>query len=62
MHSFITYIVRVPVEYSYVQKWNVCTSRYFGVIATFIDVVLDLDSSFCGIDIRIFDRIASLIS
>ena len=48
--------------YFYVRKWNVCTSRYFDVIATFIGVVSDLDSRFCGIDIRIFDCVASLIS
>ena len=62
MHPFIFCIVRVPMEYSYVKKWNVCTSQYFDVVASFIDVLSDLDSSFCGIDIRICDRVASLIS
>ena len=53
---------RVPMEYYYVRKWNVCTSRYLDVVATFIVVISDLDSRFSGIDFQIFDCVASLIS
>ena len=51
---FIFWFVRVPMACSYVKKWNVCTSWYFDVVASFIDVLSDLDSSFCGIDIRCY--------
>ena len=51
---------RVPMEYYYVRKWNVCTSRYLDVVATFIVVISDLDSRFSGIDFQIFNCVARL--
>ena len=51
---------RVPMEYYYERKWNVCTSRYLNVVATSIVVISDLDFRFSSIEYLIFICVARL--